>query len=72
MLLFVQELSRTFITPENIDVHIEKILSSPPHEFSFAIDLHGNIYDGFSSTPTRSVYDDKNPDKSDRIAKNVG
>lgn len=51
MYLF-QELSKTFITKENIDAHIQKILDEEPHSFLWAIDLRGRVYEGYNKAPT--------------------
>lgn len=46
-----QEASKHFITENNIDEHVEKILNSVPHTFYYAIDREGRIYSGLNTTP---------------------
>lgn len=53
-----EELSKTIISPDQLDEHVEKILNSKPYSFNYALDLQGNVYDDFSSTPTRKVTED--------------
>lgn len=48
VIFYLQELSRTYITPENIDEAIEKALSTEK-DFDYSIDLDGNIYPGRNS-----------------------
>lgn len=47
-----QEQSKNFITKENIEAHIEKILNEEPYSYLWAIDLKGNVYEGYNKTPT--------------------
>ncbi|KAI5741468.1 hypothetical protein M8J76_013926 [Diaphorina citri] len=47
------ENSKTFITRDNIDEHIEKALSSHV-DFNFAIDKNENVYQGLKSNPLNS------------------
>lgn len=48
----LQEQSKNFITKENIEAHIEKILNEEPYSYLWAIDLKGNVYEGYNKTPT--------------------
>ncbi|XP_058976244.1 small ribosomal subunit protein mS26-like [Musca domestica] len=45
-----KELSKTFITRENLDAAIEQALANPI-DYNFSIDLQGNLYHGRSTTP---------------------
>uniref|UniRef100_A0A1L8ECS9 Small ribosomal subunit protein mS26 n=1 Tax=Haematobia irritans TaxID=7368 RepID=A0A1L8ECS9_HAEIR len=45
-----KELSKTFITRENLDAAIEHALANPI-DYNFSIDLQGNMYRGRSNTP---------------------
>ncbi|KAM7358244.1 mitochondrial ribosomal protein S26 [Cochliomyia hominivorax] len=45
-----KELSKTFITRENLELAIEQALANPV-DYNFSIDLHGNIYRGRTNTP---------------------
>ncbi|XP_065359745.1 small ribosomal subunit protein mS26 [Calliphora vicina] len=45
-----KELSKTFITRENLEVAIEQALANPV-DYNFAIDMRGNIYRGRTNTP---------------------
>lgn len=45
-----KELSKTFITRENLETAIEHALANPV-DYNFSIDLHGNIYRGRHNTP---------------------
>ncbi|KAM3958873.1 mitochondrial ribosomal protein S26 [Aphomia sociella] len=40
-----KELSKTYITPENLDAAIDQALANPV-DYNFAIDLHGNQFHG--------------------------
>ncbi|XP_037815995.1 probable 28S ribosomal protein S26, mitochondrial [Lucilia sericata] len=45
-----KELSKTFITRENLETAIEQALANPV-DYNFSIDLHGNMYQGRTNTP---------------------
>lgn len=45
-----KELSKSFITRENLDAAIEHALANPI-DYNFSIDSHGNIYRGRTNTP---------------------
>ena len=50
---FLKELSKNFITLENLDAAIEYALANPV-DYNFSIDLQGNMYKGRNTLPPKA------------------
>ncbi|XP_065221296.1 small ribosomal subunit protein mS26 [Planococcus citri] len=66
-----KEASAHFVTEENIDEAIERVLNSPPHSFSFAIDRDGRKYSGFSKTPDIDAEIESLSEDSSKVSSSV-